>query len=247
MQRPVIGIVVDNRDNTADSGRYELSIAYSRLVAEAGGLPLLLPHEVELAGSYVRMCHGLMLTGGVDPRTEPFGEPTHPAARPVDPRRQAFDLALLEHATRSRSRPAVLGVCLGMQMMALHAGGRLHQFLPDILDHTDADAHVDHRRHAVTLCTDDSVLNGSECKGATGMVVSHHRQAVADAGSMRVVARAADGIIEAIDAPDAAGVPGRFYLGVQWHPERGDDGPFNRGLIDRFVSACRHATGSPPA
>ena len=61
---PVIGITVDNVDSNIISGKYESNVAYSRMVAEAGGLPLLLPQEIELAAYYVELCDGLMLTGG---------------------------------------------------------------------------------------------------------------------------------------------------------------------------------------
>ena len=70
---------------------------------------------------------------------------------------------------------------------------------------------------------------------AIGTVVSSHRQAVDDPGSMRILATADDGVIEAIDIPAPER---RFYLGVQWHPERGGEGPLNRGLIRTFVEAA---------
>ncbi len=228
METPLIGITVDNRDNSADSGRYESSIAYSRAVAEAGGVPVLLPHEPELATTYATTCDGLVLTGGVDPDTAAFGEPMHPKARPIDPRRQAFELALLD-AAATRDLP-VLGVCLGMQLMALRAGGRLHQYLPDVMEASEA--HRDDRRHAIELRQTDSVLGQLIEAGCT--VVSYHQQAVADAGSMRVVATAPDGVIEAIDDPSR-----RFWIGVQWHPERGGAGSLNRGLFERLIAACR--------
>ncbi|MEE9212500.1 MAG: gamma-glutamyl-gamma-aminobutyrate hydrolase family protein [Phycisphaeraceae bacterium] len=241
MPEPVVGIVADNLNNTAESGRYEVGTGYSRCVAESGGVPVLLPHEPGLAQTYVRMCDGIILSGGVDPRTEAFGEPTHPKARPVDPQRQAFDLALLQAVDQHPAMP-VLGVCLGMQMMALHAGGKLDQYLPET--HPNADVHFNHHQHAIELCVRDSVLtetHGLESVGFEGnetlTVVSHHQQAVAAPGRMRIVARAPDGVIEAIDDPAR-----RFYLGVQWHPERGGDGPLNRGLLARFVDACRAAT-----
>ena len=66
MSRPRIGITVDNRDNTAASGRYESSVTYSRAVAEAGGLPLLLPHHPDLVDHYAELCDGVILTGGVE-------------------------------------------------------------------------------------------------------------------------------------------------------------------------------------
>ena len=169
---PLIGITVDNRDNTVSSGRYESSITYSRAVSRAGGLPVLLPHEAEVAELYVAACDGLILTGGVDPRTEGFNEPTHPEARPLDPRRQAFELALLG-AVRHRPAKGVLGVCLGMQLMALHAGGRLDQYLPDTLP--DPDIHRGDRPHEVALLAVDSVQavassRSSSCRRRTGLV-----------------------------------------------------------------------------
>lgn len=237
MKPPVIGITVDNRDNTATSGRYESSIAYSRCVAQAGGLPVLLPHEAGLVDRFADLCDGFVLTGGVDPRTEAFGQPTHPCARPMDGHRQAFELALLATTDEQPHKP-VLGVCLGMQFMALRAGGTLHQHLPDILDNPQL--HENDNRHVISLRVPDSVLAGQPLAAEQSTVVSWHRQAVAAGpdddnrvGRLRVLATAPDGVIEAIDDP---GRP--FYLGVQWHPERGGRGELNQGLFDRFVAVA---------
>ena len=260
---PLIGITVDNAANSADTGRYESAIRYSASVAAMGGLPLLLPHIVERAASYVAVCDGLLLTGGADPVMEGWGVATDSRARRMDARRQTFELALLDAAacvanpltTRDAALPTpVLGICLGMQLMALHAGGRLDQYLPDTLP-THAD-HVDDRRHPLIFHARDSVLRPPDVRGT---VVSSHRQAVADAGRLRVVATAPDGTIEAIDDPTRP-----FYLGVQWHPERCDQStpdaeppasaleitaplappdlppdPLNPGLIASFVAAAR--------
>jgi putative glutamine amidotransferase len=235
MSLPIIGITIDNADNTAASGKYESALAYSRTVAEAGALPVLLPHEPQLALSYAQQCDGLILTGGVDPDTTAFGQPLHRRARPMDAHRQAFELAVLKVLGDQMADKPVLGVCLGMQLMALHAGGRLDQYLPDTL--AKPQVHEQDRRHQVLPQVTDSVLDSTP-----GAVVSAHRQAVADAGSMRVVARAHDGVIEAIDDPRRC-----FYLGVQWHPERGGDDALNRGLIRQMIAAIhadadRHTT-----
>ena len=234
MVGPLIGITVDNADNTAASGTYTSATAYSRAVAAAGGVPVLLPHEPELAAAYARSCEGFILTGGVDPDTTAFGQPLHAHARPMDARRQAFELALLECLGRRMPDKPVLGVCLGMQLMALHAGGRLNQYLPDTL--AQPEVHAQDRRHEVVLRVTDSVLGV-----AGGSIVSAHRQAVADPGALRVVAAAPDGVIEAVDDPAR-----RFYLGVQWHPERGGEDGLSRGLIERMlappVGADRPAT-----
>jgi len=246
---PLIGITVDNRDNTAASGKYESSIAYSRAIVKAGGLPMLLPHEPGLATVTISRLDGLVLTGGVDPDTTHFGDAMHEKARPIDARRQAFELALLD-ASALRPELPVLGVCLGMQLMALHAGGRLNQYLPDTLDNPSA--HQNDNRHTLRIVQDDSILHQLIDTQPTpqsptpnphhNTVVSYHQQAVADAGAMRVIATASDGVIEAIDAPTT---DRPFYLGVQWHPERGGDGPFNGALFERFVRACRSRSFPP--
>jgi putative glutamine amidotransferase len=228
---PLIGITCDNRDNTADSGVYECAIAYARAVADAGGLPVLLPHHVALVEAYVERCDGVLLTGGVDPDTRVFGQRLHPMSRVMDPTRQAFEAALL--AAAAAADRACLGVCLGMQMMALSAGGRLDPYLPDTLGDEATAAHQHNRRHTVVVRVGDAAVP------ADGRpVVSSHRQAVADAGRLRVVATAPDGVIEAIDDPSH-----RFFVGVQWHPERGvnagDSPGLNAGLIRAFVDAAR--------
>jgi len=229
---PLIGITADNRDNTASSGRYESAAAYSRAVAAAGGVPVVLPHELERVAAYVERCDGLLLTGGVDPDTAAFGQPVHERARVMDPARQAFELALLDASDAAPERP-VLGICLGMQLMALRAGGRLDQYMPESMGEAAA-AHRGDRRHGVGVDASDSVVcpRGVARPAGDETVVSSHRQAVSDAGRLRVVARALDGVIEAIDDPGR-----RFYAGVQWHPERGGDGTLSLGLIRRLVEA----------
>lgn len=232
MTRSVIGITVDNLDNTADSGRYDVGIGYSDAIATAGGTPILLPHEIDAVGHYITLCDGFVLTGGVDPDTASFGEPMHPKAKKMDPTRQAFESALIEAIHAKEPRVPTLGVCLGMQLMALHADGKLDQHLPDTLGDDAAAVHYQNHPHTIEVTEPSSVLH-SDTRNPQSEIISHHLQAVSDAGSMRVIATAPDGVIEAIDDP---GRP--FYVGVQWHPERGDDSPFNRGLFAALVRAA---------
>jgi putative glutamine amidotransferase len=193
-------------------------------VAAAGGLPVLLPPIAELAAEHARRCDAVVFTGGDDPRTEPFGRPTHPKATPVRPERQMYESALLEILRERQPRTPVLGVCLGMQMMALHAGGVLNQHMPDTMK--DAARHWD-ASHAIVPGEGEPLIRG-------GMARSKHRQAVEDPGSLKVIARADDGVIEAV-----RDLSRPFYVGVQWHPERTEDAGLGAALFKALVAAAR--------
>ncbi len=219
---PVVGITTDVEDASGRL-RARASVAYADAIARAGGVPVLLAPDVDQVGAHLALCDALVLTGGDDPRTEPFGEPTHPRATPVHARRQAYETALLTRLSTDAPERPVLGVCLGMQMMALVAGGRLEQHMPDSIA-TSAE-HVGDRVHRV-VPTHGAAL-------AQGEVASHHRQCVTDAGSMRVIGIAHDGVVEAIDDPARP-----FYLGVQWHPERTAETALGQDLFDALVEAC---------
>lgn len=230
MTRPVVAIATNLDERDARVRR-----AYADAVRRAGGTPVLIaPAEgdlTDLVRDQLELCHALVLTGGDDPATEAYGEPTHPSAKLVHPLRQAYDEALLAEA-RARPDLPVLGVCLGMQMMALCAGGSLVQHMPDEVP-THAE-HTDDRPHAVFARVERSVLWDSAHKpgDSLGIVTSWHRQAVRNPGRLRVVATATDGVVEAIDDPNRP-----FWLGVQWHPERTEDGVLGAGVFCRLLSA----------
>jgi putative glutamine amidotransferase len=212
VSRPRIGISTDLAD-----GRFTVDVRYADLVAGCGGLPLLLPAQPDRVADVIELCDGFVLTGGDDPIMEHWGEPTHPRAKPLHPRRQAYEIALLAALAELPQRP-VLGICLGMQLMALHAGGRLDQHLPETL--ATHDRHWGRVAHPVTGALGD------------GAVVSHHRQAVVDPGLLSVIATADDGVIEAVRDEQRP-----FYLGVQWHCERTEDETLGPGLIRDLVAA----------
>ena len=247
-ERPVIGITMDASEV---DGRVRLSVgqAYCESVAGAGGSPILLPPIVAMIGQQLAMVDGVIFTGGGDPRMEAFGEATHPAASCMHEMRQTYEMALLEAingrgefgALGGLSELPVLGICLGMQMMALDAGGRLDQHLPDTL----ATA-AEHRgqRHAMSLdARAAKVLGVSQgmvgAGGAVrGQVDSFHHQGVRDAGRLEVLARSDDGLIEAIADPKRPG-----YVGVQWHPERTADVALGRELFRALVERAREHRG----
>ena len=230
---PRIGITVANGKDKPET--YILGSAYAQAVADAGGVPVMLAQLPELVDAYLDTCDGFLLTGGADPVTEPYGEPTHPAANRVAPSRQAFEAALLA-ALDARPEVPVLGICLGCQMLALHAGGRLDQHMPETLGEQAAEAHKENRLHRVEPT--DWPLGDAQ----PGQVVSSHHQAIAEPGRLRVAAVADDGVIEAVHDPARA-----FCVGVQWHPERATGADAPAGLTRGLFEALVRAAGAPAA
>ncbi len=215
MRKPLIAITAD-----LEGTSYLLKTNYVDMVVKAGGLPAVLPPLRELSAEQVERYDGFILTGGDDIDTTVWGEGLHPKACIMDPRRQSGEWALLD-ALAARPSVPVLGICLGMQVMCAHAGGKLHQHLGDVF--ANGEAHIGNKVHRVSGELGD------------GLVTSQHHQGVADPGRLRIVASAPDGIVEALRAPDR-----RFYLGVQWHPERTEDPTLSLAL---FQSLIREATG----
>lgn len=138
----------------------------------------------------------------------------------VSPSRQEYETILLRTLSTQRPDAPVLGVCLGMQMMSLAAGGRLNQHLPDThpthADHWDRDHAIVPTTHALP----------------PGIVHSRHRQAISDPGSLSILATSPDGLIEAVGDPSRP-----FYLGVQWHPERTADHALGSELFRRLIAS----------
>lgn len=225
--KPVIGVNGDLRREPEAIVRLKLS--YVDAIRRAGGVPVVLPpQEPEDAAACLARVDGVVLTGGADIDVRESGVPLHASAELLEPRRQAFDLALAK-AILDRPVPA-LGICLGMQMLCYAAGAPLHQHLPD----AGLEGLLDHR-----AAHDVAIEPGSRLREALGAeratVVSHHHQAVARVPApFRGVALSSDGVIEAVEAADR-----RFLVGVQWHPERSLDAPESRALFEAFVAAAR--------
>lgn len=208
-----------------------LPLRYVTAVEEAGARPVIVP-PVQDRATLRELCAGfdaLLFSGGDDFDTARLGlGPTHPAAKPVPPAKQDFDLALVR-AALAEGLP-MLGICYGMQLLGLCGGGSLHQHLPE--DRPGGAEHRGNVRHAVRFRA------GSKLRALVGVdegvVVSRHHQALSEVGSgWSVSAVDGEGLIEGIEL-DAH----PFALGVQWHPELSEE-PWDRRLFQGLVAAAR--------
>lgn len=220
MSRPVIGITPDVGETSARPGRppmprYEVKQAYADAVLAAGGLPVVLPYsEDETApAEAVALCDGLVITGGAfDIPPELYGAKAGDRLGPMKRGRTAYEQRVLRAALEAQK--PVLGVCGGMQLLAVELGGTLYQDIRDELPSAfDHEQKGDPREPGHPV----KVLEGTALEAIVGAreiaVNSTHHQAVREPGRARVCAVSPDLVIEAIE------LPGGFAIGVQWHPE----------------------------
>lgn len=220
MANPIIGVFADtmssNKGGFGDVARQYINAAYISAVEEAGAVPFIIPvsSNHEKTKKLIDLCDGLLFPGGEDIDPSYYGENPHPNLGEIRPEVDSFLFHSLLYALEQR-KPA-LGICKGMQMMAVAAGGSLYQ---DIYSQREEETflHCQSGRrtyclHQVKIDRDSRLFQilGSE-QLATNSI---HHQSVRSLGkSLRCSAQTEDGIIEAVESPD-----GRL-IGVQWHPE----------------------------
>lgn len=208
MAPPLIGVSIGRYP----AERYSVHRGYEDAIWACGGHPLLLlptpgehlAHTLALAGQ----CDAFVLTGGGDVGPERYGGPTDGELQDLDSTRDDTELALVDLA-RALSRP-VLGICRGIQLLAVAHGGSLVPDLPT----AGHDGHWDEERqhepvHGVRA---EPGSRAERALAGRDRVNSIHHQAVADPGDLAATAHSHDGVIEAVEGPGV--------LGVQWHPER---------------------------
>ncbi len=237
-KRPLIGIALDSQETGcfADFPYFAVRRHYFQAVYEAGGDALGFPHDRERLDFILETFDGFVFPGGDDIDPDFFGEELHPTVKKVHTERSAFEIDLIKKAVEL-DKP-VLGVCMGMQHLAVARGGGIIQ---DIVDQTSTD-HNHWQKPATTSKHDLKVEEGTLLHQIIGANVAEinsvHHQAVRDDGDYIVSGRAHDGIVEAIEVPGK-----KFCMGVQWHPEFYVDPDFGINQIDRklfeaFVKAA---------
>jgi gamma-glutamyl-gamma-aminobutyrate hydrolase PuuD len=212
-----------------------LPVTYADSVRRAGGVPMLLPpagDELKAAAAVaLEGVHGLLLTGGADVDPVRYGADRDPKTGPARADRDGWEVALTAEALR-RDLP-LLGVCRGMQVLAVALGGELTQHLPDRV-HNDSHQPVvgKHGRHDVRTAPGSRL---ADIIGDRVDVATYHHQAVAVLPErLRACGWADDGTVEAFEVCDST-----WIIGVQWHPEV-DDGT---ELFHAFVAECARRIG----
>lgn len=233
--RPLVGVTLDVEQPGGYSRFpwYALRVNYMDAIVTAGGLPVALPHEPELAAEMVGRLDALVVTGGafdVDPAL--FGAGMRHATVTTKDRRTAFELGVVR-AALDRDMP-VLGICGGEQLLNVALGGTLVQHIPDAFPEALAHEQPNPRNepgHEVLI--DRNTLLWRLVGTARMKVNSAHHQAVdrIAPGAVRN-ATAPDGVIEGLEHPGF-----RFCLGVQWHPEFLIDAG-DRLIFDGLVAAA---------
>lgn len=241
MKRPIIGVSCMNETSEGSGSLMAVRPTYLRALEAAGAVPLLihLTDNLDVVRTLYELCDGVLLPGGDDVDPCHFSEERHPQLGDVDAQRDSVELALARWSREDRK--PLMGICRGIQVLNVAFGGSLWQDipaqLPDSLDHRH---NTNLKRYDVlghTLAVEpDSWLAGHLDAGEL-MANTMHHQAVKDvAPGLRVVGRAPDGVIEAVE-----GTGEQFVVGVQCHPEHlwAQAEPRWLRFFEGFVARCR--------
>jgi len=224
-KRPVIGITCyvepASRGDWVDVPSALLPLSYITKVEESGGLAVLVPpradvdEDTAIAAEILERLDGLILAGGADVDPERYAAVhRHPEVQESRADRDGMELALA--AAAADTGVPLLGICRGMQVMAVAAGGVLEQHVPDRVGHVDHSPGIavygEHLIHTVVGTRLATLL------GPTASVPSYHHQSVRTHPGFEPAAWAPDGTLEAMEDPASD-----FRVGVQWHPEVGHD------------------------
>lgn len=228
MKKPIIGISCYVEPAQWGAWNIEAAVlpfAYVASVTQAGARAVIIPPDVDGA-EVVENLDALIIAGGADVNAALYQETAHETADQPRVARDSSEIALYKKALEL-NKP-FLGICRGMQIMAVASGGSLIQHLPDVsaLSHRPAPAQfVEHGARFEAGSLVEKLL------GKEMIVNSSHHQAVKTSGTLKITGWAEDDTIEVLENPDH-----KFVIGVQWHPEMHHD----KRLFEALVKAALH-------
>lgn len=238
MARPIIGITSSLSEGYLGMERSCIGQDYVRAILAADGVPVGIPVglEREERERLRQVLDGVLFPGGGDIAPRHYGQEAHPRLGSLEESRDELELPLASEALE-HDLP-VLGICRGIQVLAVAAGGTLYQDLPsqlaEVLPHQVSRQGKDHLAHAITV--EPASVLGRVTGRDTLDVNSRHHQAVMDVPRGFVItARAPDGVIEAMELPSHP-----FAVGIQCHPENTWNSTAKdfAGLFQAFVRAA---------
>ncbi|MDD6155241.1 MAG: gamma-glutamyl-gamma-aminobutyrate hydrolase family protein [Eubacteriales bacterium] len=245
MKKPIIGITVNYDPTDAVARTCGLGIVgqdfnyvagdYVMSIEKAGGTPFLIPqiYDFDDLPDMLKLCDGILVSGGhdVDPRF--YGE-RNTYSGTLSPDRDAQDIEVTRYGWEHKI--PLLGICRGIQIINVAAGGTLYQ---DVTKELGAPVHFGDSYprnigwHSVRI-EDESRLADIYGKDQI-MVNSYHHQAVRDLGkNLKATAVTEEGIIECLEDTNDS-----YTVAVQWHPEMMFDSDEQAKLFKDFVDACR--------
>jgi putative glutamine amidotransferase len=243
--KPLIGVVAALYQRYG-ADIYGLRPAYTDAVLAAGGLPVLIVPNgdpTSLRAIYERV-DGVLLAGGADIDPARYGMAGDGLVEQADNVRDSDEIALANWAYQEEK--PLLGICRGMQMINVALGGSLYRDIGhEYTAGSPADHSLsgkfprDHVGHGVKVSPDSALAQALGTASPLGVNSLHHEALRQVAAPLRVVAVADDGIVEGVEA-DPQQYKGRFFMGVQWHPEElAAKDEAMRALFAAFVNAVR--------
>lgn len=213
MAQPIIGVSANHSTSSATA-----PLTYVNAIKNSGGVPLVIPMTTDTTqiNAILNTITGLVMTGGADVNPLKFyGEEPHPRMGEITPERDDFDYMLIKMAIK-KGIP-VLGICRGMQMLNVALGGTLIQDIPSqvkgsMVDHRQ-EAPSSEATHSITIQKGSLLYNILKTE-KTAVNTFHHQAVKKVAPSLKVIAVAKDGVVEAIE-----GTGDMRVLGLQFHPE----------------------------
>lgn len=209
-------------------------------VIRAGGFPVVLSPimQNQAMDEIFELVCGIIVTGGPDLDPRSWGAEQNPMTDPMKSPRQEFELALVKKAVERRI--PLLGVCLGAQLINVALGGTIQQDVPSAFP----DSNIRHRKkvgclfteHPVTVAPDSLLFKVIGNKSEILVNSSHHQAVEKVAPGMQAVARAPDGVIEAIESTEPDERP---IIAVQWHPEYLTDREEHLNLFRWLVNSAK--------
>ena len=237
MKRPLIGVTTSTK--AADLEKEASLQFYLDAVKNAGGDPLVITSDspLEEVDELVSRLNGLILSGGGDVQTRLYqGDESQPVEE-VSKARDMLEIRLVRKALEADL--PLLGICRGLQVINVAMGGTLITHIPtqypSSLQHSNPSSHFprDLIAHEVML-EPGSRLAGIYAQNLVSVNSRHHQAVMDPANRWWVTARATDGLIEALELPEA-----HFAMGVQWHPENLQQLPGHQNLFKALIASAR--------